>query len=1494
MLRKITRIFFKTLAVIFITVILLVIGFYFGIQSYTFQTWLGKKASIYLSSQLNTKVSIDAIRLDLFSKANLKGVFVLDQKQDTILYGNLNVDIKSFDYKNQKISLKKIELKNTISKLIKYKNSEDLNFQFLVNYFSSDKVTRTKIKKKGWDIDFGAIELNNITFVYRDDNGDTTVSKNMNFENLCFKNTSGVFSNLKLDNEVIEIAIKNFKTKEQSGFELLNLTTKAKVSSIEVLLDKLYLKTPHTTLKGSIHFNSNEWGDYAEFIDKIKMDIRLAENSKICFTDIATFTSQLNGLNETIYLSGNIFGFVSDLNLIKFKLKYGKYTSFDGDLSLSGLPVPSTTYLKFNAQITTNYSDLINLPNYPFTENKKLQLPIQIKQLGGVNYKGKFDGFINDFNTTATINCALGKVHTDISIKIGKKPDDLEYDGIIKTESFNIGVLAGTQNLSNLTLNAEIKGKGVTLKAINAKLEGQVLTCNYNGYTYKDIKLNGDIKDKLFNGVLTSNDPNANFDFNGSINLKNKVPEMDFISSINNLNLSALNLSSNSKADSGIIATQILIKLKGDNIDNLTGIINFDDTKYKTKNKSYKLSTFNLDINQASDFKTIKLSSAYLNASAEGKFKLNNLQHAFEQFLNSYYPTLIKKEVATEKFIDKIAFKTTIKNFKTISELFIPNLMITNGTVLDGNIDVENNAFNVNFNSNEIKYNGIVVKDLKFNSHEENNTISAVIKGSNLKLTDSISINNFNLCLNTHDKNTKYNLEWDNHSKPSNKGEIAGQILFNNSTIKLTHDTVNFTIKDSTWRMVTSNPTIIDTGSRISINPLLFSNNKQTIGISGVVSKNNTDKLIISTNNVVLEQFNGLLNAYKLNLNGILNGDVVLHSTLSNLAFTTDLDLLKLKINNNFIGELVIKNDYNPNDKYIFLDGYTTIGLLDEFGKTQKNISFKGYYYLDKRAEAIDIDIAATPANLKLLNPYLEGILTIKNALITGKGKIHGSPDNIKIDAKFKLFKSEIKVDYTNVTYNITGDIEILPDQIRFAELLMSETGLKAAPQGTINGNLFHSNFTKMQIDYDVSYKNMLVLNTTAFENKTFYGKIYGTGKLGIYGFLNGLHMEVNNTTNKNSRFVLPLDGPAEVDENEFIHFVKKDTIKKEEEKLSGFELDMTINLTPDAQTKIILDNKTGDGLNVQGEGKIDLKISTLGKFEMFGDYLITDGNYVFTLENVINKKFDIDPGSSVSWSGDPLGAEINVITNYKQRASVAPLLNDLTDQYKARVPVDCKLIITDKLFSPKINFKIELPTIDATAKARINNVLSDEVELNRQVFSFLLFRSFVTPAIFNANGGGVSAGNAAASTGSEMLSNKLSGFLNNYVGNVTGLKDLQVGLNYRTGTQTTGQAVDLALSKQFFNNKVSVDGNFGVNQGQSTSNQSALIGDVNVEYKLSEDGRYRVKGFNRTNNNTQVATSGGAFTQGVGLFYREEFETVNQLFTRYINKINKKKVAKP
>ncbi|MBA2613680.1 MAG: translocation/assembly module TamB [Bacteroidetes bacterium] len=1460
---------------------------YFAIQSPSFQTWLGQKAGNYLSGELGNVVTIKAVDLEFFTKANLEGVFISDKNKDTLFSGDLLVDIRKLDYKNQKIEFKKITLKNSTAKLITYKGDSLLNFQFLINYFDSG-VTDTTPKKE-WDVKLGDIIIDNVNFIYRDERKNTTVSQNMNFNNLVFRSTYGKFSDLAFKGDTIYTNISDLKTNEQCGFVLNKLSTKVKISEAELALNNLVIKTPQTYIKGDVGFTYTSWGDYSDFLNKIKIKSLLEDSTQVAMEDIARFTSELNGLKATVHLSGKIKGYVNDLSLNDFKIKYGNHTHFNGNLTLSGLPDFSTSFLHFDAQeISTNYSDLIQIPNYPFSENKKLELPIELKRLGTISYKGKFDGFINDFTTYGKFKTGLGHLSTQLSIKIGKRPEDVAYHGKLQTSDFDIGTLFGISNFNSLSLNSEIKGKGASLKSLDANVEGQILNLNYNHYSYKNIKLNGNIKEKVFNGLLTSKDPNADFDFNGNINFKNKVPEMDFISTVNKIDLKKLNFTK----QEATISTQILINLKGDNLNNLTGSVNFDDTKYKNSEKEFKISTLDIKLDQSTESKNLVLNSNYFNLTVDGKFDANNLGPAFNQVLNAYYPTVFVKKKTKIIYSDEFKFKLTIKKFNIINELFVKSLMVSPNSVIGGDFDASKNLMNVTLKSDSIRIGAIKFENNVVESYSSNNKINLVFKGSDIKLSDSIVLKNYFMYLVSKDLDTKFNLEWDNKSTPKNAGKIAGKVNFSHHLATLSYDKIFVTAKDSsTWNMVTSNPTVIDTSGNVLINPLLFTNKDQSIGIAGSLTDKPNDSLVVNTASVVLEQFNPLLRAIKLKLEGFLNGRVTVHDP-KNFAFSSDLNFANLKVNNNTLGEVVVKTNYDAKNKTIFTDGYTSLGLPTLDGEKMKNIAFRGYYYLDKKEESIDLNIKASPANLKLLNPLLEGILTINNALISGEGKIHGTPDNIKIDGKFKLYKSEIKVDYTNVVYNITGDIEIMPDQIRFSELLMSEKGIKAVPQGTINGNIFHNNFSKMQLDYDITYKNMLVLNTNDKHNSTFYGKVFATGNVGIYGFLNNLHMSVTAATNKNSKFILPLDGPAEIAESDFIHFIKKDTLQKKSiNSFSGFSLEMDIKATSDLLVVIVLDNVSGDALHVQGEGDLGLKINTLGKFEMVGDYIITNGDYLFTLENVINKKFEIDAGSTISWSGDPLNADIDITTSYKQRASVAPLLNDTTGKYKGRFPVNCKLLITNKLFSPNINFAIDFPSLDATSRSRINNVLSDEAELNRQVFSFLLFRSFVTPQIYNSNGGGVTAGGAAASTGSELLSNRMSEFLNTYFGNLTGIKDLQVGVNYRAGNQNS-QEVDLALSKQFLNNKVTVDGNFGVNN-QSKSQSNGLIGDVNVEYKLSDDGRYRVKGFNRSNDNTQITTSGGPYTQGVGFFYREEFETFNQLFKRYLEKVKKKDMPK-
>lgn len=1482
MLRKITRILIKSTGILLIVLILLLSFLYFAIQSHSFQTWLGNQAGTYLSRELKTEIRIDKIAIDFFKKAELIGVYVKDRHQDTLLYGDVFVSVKDLNYKKKKLSVDQITLRNVNAKIIKYKNDSTLNLQFLVDYFSGPKKIDTSTQK-GWDVDPGELFLENIAFTFRNEDHDQTKTGNMNFSGLSFKNTFGKISNIKIGEEEFSASIRGLRTEEQCGFSLSNLTVNAKISYRELVLNRLFLRTKNTLVKGQVKFKYNDWSDYSDFMNKIKMNCQL-ENTHVNFGDIAVFAKELNGLNETVYLSGKLRGYVTDLNLNDFKIEYGKHTKFYGNLVLTGIPDLTTGFLRLEAkEISTHYADLVNIPSYPFTEGKKIQIPKQMIPFGTMSYKGKFDGFLKDFAINGILSTDLGKIKTEVLITLGEHPDETQYKGSVETVNFNAGAIGGLKGVNGLTFKGSVKGKGLSMGSLNTEIDGDVSTINYNNYTYQNIVLKGVFKEKVFSGKLASSDVNANFDFDGKISFKNKIPEMDFISTINKVDLQALHFSS----QKAILSSQVLIVLKGDELDNLTGTINLDNTHFTNSEKEFKLSTFDLELNQEKVDKSIRINSNYFNFDMGGKFNLSNMNGAFNHFLASYYPAFVKKIKTKTPYTDAFTFSIKIKKFNTIQELLVNSLMISPNTIIGGEFDITRNLFNINLKSDSVRLAGVTFNKSTIESFSKNNKINIVVKATDIQLTDSIKLENYFSYFVSQDKDTKFNLEWDNKILPKNAGRIFGKLTFNNSLATLNFEKFFITARDCTWNMVASNPTVLDTSGKLKVNPIKFANNIQEISIGGALSKTREDSLVINTHSIQLQPFNPLLRSIGLNLEGIMNGDVSLYKH-DGFAFGSDLAFAQFKINNNALGRLVLKTRYNSGDKNIHLNGYTSMGLPDLEGNETKNISFNGYYYMDKRDETIDIDFKASPANLKLLNPLLAGIMTINNALVVGGGKIHGTPANLMIDGKLKLYNSDIKIDYTNVNYSITGEIEIMPDQIRFSDLLMKERGSKSVSQGTINGNIFHSNFSKMQLDYDISYRNMMVMNTTEKENKTFYGKIYGSGNIGIWGFLNNLHMQVIDTTTKGSRFYMPLDGPAEVEESDFIHFVKKDTVKvKKDDKLTGFNLDMFVNTTPDLNAQIILDKRTGDILNVQGAGDLSLKINTLGKFEMFGDYIMTDGDYRFTLENVINKKFDIDAGSSISWSGDPLGAEINIITSYRQRASVASLLNDTSGTYKGRVPVDCKLKISDKLFSPDIKFMLNFPTIDATARARINNLLSDEMELNRQVFSFLLFRTFVTPQIYNASGGGVTAGGAAASTGSELLSNQVSNFLNSYVGNLTGMQDLNLGLNYRTGSQNTGDAVDLALSKQLFNNKVSIDGNFGVNNSQTSKNSSGII-DVNIEYKLTEDGRYRVKGFNRSNDNTQITTTGGPYTQGIGLFYREEFDSFNELFKRYLSKIKK------
>jgi hypothetical protein len=463
-----------------------------------------------------------------------------------------------------------------------------------------------------------------------------------------------------------------------------------------------------------------------------------------------------------------------------------------------------------------------------------------------------------------------------------------------------------------------------------------------------------------------------------------------------------------------------------------------------------------------------------------------------------------------------------------------------------------------------------------------------------------------------------------------------------------------------------------------------------------------------------------------------------------------------------------------------------------------------------------------------------------------------------------------------------------------------------------INGKIHHRNFKDFQLNIDINAQKLMALNTTEVDNTLFYGKAYLSGNIDISGSIDKMVIDANVktesisladksdkinllSTTDHTKFYIPLTSQSELGENDFISFIKKDNIinvdKDYESQLEGLTMNFDLEVTPDAEVQLIFDQRVGDIIKSKGSGNIKLNIDTKGEFKMFGNYVIDKGDYLFTLKNVINKKFDIEKGGTVKWTGIPYKADLNVTALYKTRALLSPFFDSITKgnlDLKKRYPVDLKLLLTGNLLEPVINFGLDIPTVNASARQTILGYLNTDAEINRQVVPLLLGSFFISPTQLNNASTSPTIAGGAASSAVEMLSNQL----NNMLGNVS-KEYVNVGVNYRAGNAVSKEQLDLAISTQLFDNKLSIDGNLGTNSNNTTTSNgnssNNIVGDVNIDYKLTSDGKARVKAFNKTNNNVQL-NSNGLYTQGVGVFYREEFDSIAELRRRYRKFVKRKK----
>ncbi|MGI8893462.1 MAG: translocation/assembly module TamB domain-containing protein, partial [Bacteroidia bacterium] len=1094
-----------------------------------------------------------------------------------------------------------------------------------------------------------------------------------------------------------------------------------------------------------------------------------------------------------------------------------------------------------------------------------LLVPENIATLGVVNFKGKFTGFLNDFVAYGNINTAIGYLSSDLNLKINEDKSS-SYSGRLAASNFDLGrYFYNEQLLGKVTFDVRLRGAGLTLDRIRAQLDGNISSITLNNYTYTNVGVNGQFSKNEFKGQLAVNDQNIDLDFNGSVNFSGRLPVFDFTAELKRADLAGLKLI---KSDTtALLATSLVMHFTGNKLGNFEGSVKATNTTFNNGQGIYGVENISLISGFENGDRTLIFLSDILDAKIKGSFDLEELPGSFENLIAQYintYPDVENKGLSYQIF----TFEAELKETTPVISLFVPKLNIKPETFIKGNYNSGVSDFELQLISPGISYDNFSANAIKLNAGTAGGKINAELIADKLFTGNEVLFDSLRISSTSQSTGVRTNLYALSGDTNSTKLDVTGDLTFTKSSrYSLSLLPGEIIINNTPWNIISDNEITIDT-SFLAFRNFALSHQQQSVSVNGIVSDDPDDKAVLQFINFDLNNFKPILSTAGVDIGGIVNGQAEIASAFKQFKVNADITVSNFTFTGDTLGTLVINTFYDNTDEVV----EANIAIIQS---TIKNIEVKGKYFITRKENNLDFDIAISKLYMTIFQPYVKGTFSNIRGVLSADLKLAGTLANPELTGTANLQKTTFIMDYLQTHYTFSHNVVFTKDYIGWNNLVLYDV---YGNQSVSTGKIHHRNFKQERVEITVAANKFMVLNTKPLDNSLFYGTGFTTGLLNISGTFSNLIMEVAARTERGTQIHIPLSNPDEVYSSNFIRFVQKDTAVVVPPvyvaDLSGLQLNIDLEVTPDAEIQLIFDDKIGDILRGTGTADIRMGIDFLGDFKMYGAYTVESGDYLFTLQNVINKRFRLEQGGIISWNGDPYDADVNLFAIYRARAALQDLFGE-TDSVSRRVPVNIRMHLTNKLMNPNVAFNIEVPNSDPTVESQMRNVISSDQEMNRQVFSLLVMNRFAPPTGFSTS---YTAG--AAANISELLSNQFSNWFSQIVPN------FDFGVNYRAGDAISSEELEVLLSTELFNDRIVIDGNLGLARDAYNSN---IVGDFTVEYKASTDGRFRIKAFNRSNS-LNLLNDRAPYTQGVGVFYREEFDSLKELINRY----GRKKESQP
>lgn len=1413
-----------------------------------------------ISNNIGTKISVGKVRYGINKNLIIRNLYIEDQQKDTLLYiRRLEAQMDDFDFNAKNIAIQSFTIKDANGNIKEHKDST-FNYTFIIKSLKSKNSTPFN-----WIISCEEFSIiNSAIAITRTDTSHQVYNK------ITLK-ASHVF----IDSIQQQFVLNQFKTNLNNTPFLNNVTGvfnknshNLKLGSLNILsanshinIESANLNLPSKTNPLVFSYNSN------------------IVSSNVLLSDFSEFLPKLRNLNDKISLSGIVKGNKNSIQGKSIRLNIGKESSLLCNFSILNFKDPEQINYSLDIQnLFSNKNDVTHILSDYFNQDTSA-IPIQLSMLEDITYKGQLNGGYFNLYNNGIIVSKFGEIESDITLKRSNADSKIWLEGKLKALPVYLDAILQNNEVGEIAFDLNTKGYFSKNEGSNFDITGKVTHLYYENYSFDSIDITGNISPQQFIGRVSSFDPKLRFDFDGLIKF-DTLPSYDFLLNLYYANLYELGI--NKKDSSANLSFTIKADFIGNNIDNSSGEVLISDIFYFSDSTYFATDSISITSNPIAGGKEVNLYSEYAEAHVRGHYQSFSLYRSIKTLVNNYIPS-IGFVPSEPEYENNISFDFIATYPHPITHLISPDLTISPGTYIYGDFDASTMSFDMVCESNQIDFFGKKLVDLNLKTFTRNNKVSINLSARKFNYFQENSLKNFHISTSVFNDSIQTNFNWNNWLDLNYSGNINTLLTISANPnrekpdLKLDIFPSNIIVLDTLWFL--SKGYVKRDSIGYTFHNLKIDNSYSKWDLSGILSDNPLDSIALNLEEISMDHLNILLKNDNLVFGGTVTGSTLIYDIKGERKINSDLQIENLSLNKELIGDTKILTHWDKNNQSLIVNGKA-------INNTIENFFFEGYVSPAKKE--ININTHFNQQALKVIEPYLNPTFENIKGTIDGNILIYGNLKNPKWQGSLMASNAELLVTPTNVNYHFDDSIFFQNRQIIFKNVQAFDENENKA---ILNGEISHEYFQDFFFDIKLETNKILAVDLKSYHNPYYYGKIYGSGNVLIKGPSNIIDINIAAKTESYSYIRIPLEGKGDIKENDFIEFVNPYAIKKSDDAkeksktaatpnaITNIRIDLDV--TPDLEVQIVFDPQIGDMLRANGIA--NLTIESLGpEFNMYGEYTITKGDFMFTLQNVINKRLEIQQGSTVSWTGHPLDANINMDAVYKVRkASVYDLTKDDADKEK-RVEVNTHLLMTEKLVNPTIKFSVDVPS--ATNEEAIDQLNSlPEEELNKQVLSLLLVNKFTALTTYQTGIAGNATGNLTATTASELLSNQLS----NWMSQIS--NDFDLGFVYRPGDENTQQEVEVAISTNLFNDRILFNGNVGYSENQRTITDNPMTTDFQIEYKVNDKGNIRLRAFQKLNND--ITYNQAPYTQGFGIFYTDDFNNFNELLQKMFRR---ESAAKP